>query len=349
MFKFGFETFGFRFLEKIGDGCSCEVFKALNLETHEFVAAKVINKISLSDEDLKALLTEIELMRSIDHPNIVKIIASFENWYHIFIIMEFLPNGHLLKFLNAANNLNETACRRIFMQIASGIDYLHNTAKIIHRDIKMENIMMDAKWNAKIVDFGLSAKIVDDQTVFTEGCGTPTYFAPELCCGLEYNQSVDVWAAGVILYTLLIGTFPFYDPDMKRLAKLILYSSPRVPGSFSIELQELLSQMLEKRASERITIREVMESKWFKLPLKEPLLPGSSSETSYKYNMVETLYEGLPKLTENGFKKIERTNKDSILFPGIIRSKAKIMAKKPCGPLCLNQCRIKPRSVQPLS
>ena len=199
----------FEVIEITGKGAYSTVKKAINTKTREMVALKIYEKRKLPSEAMKNnILREIKILKSLNHPNVVKIIACINTEPSIIIVLEYLEGTSLKEYLNKEGSLSESAAMPIFKEIIKAITYCHSKG-ISHRDIKIDNVVITAKNEVKIIDFGFSiwAKENAKCKMF---CGTPAYMAPEIIIGVEYYPfPADVWALGVMLYIILIGTLPF--------------------------------------------------------------------------------------------------------------------------------------------
>lgn len=153
----------------------------------------------------------------------VRLYDTFETNKHICFVMELCAGGDLLTYVRKRRKLAEDVAKYFFKQLIEGLAYLHHSKLIVHRDIKLDNILLDANGRIKIADFGVSRQVRDEAERMTEQCGTPAYIAPEILRDKGYEGfKVDVWSAGVCLYAMLIGTVPFKAASMQELHHLII-------------------------------------------------------------------------------------------------------------------------------
>ncbi|OHS98337.1 CAMK family protein kinase [Tritrichomonas foetus] len=182
-----------------------------------------------------------------------------EDEKYFFIVMEYLENGTLLEYVNKNGPLSEDSASRVFSQLISVLDYLHNTMNIIHRDIKAENIMFDKNMNIRIIDFGFSKILSSNMQIVTTSCGSPGYASPELISGFPYRTSSDIWSAGIVLYAMTTGSLPFQSFNTQRSIELIMNSDPQYPSRLSSILVDLLDKLLTKDPDLRITLDQIKE------------------------------------------------------------------------------------------
>ncbi|KAH8330772.1 hypothetical protein KR067_007324 [Drosophila pandora] len=251
----------FDIIKKLGQGTYGKVQLGINKETGQEVAIKTIKKCKIEAEaDLVRIRREVQIMSSVQHPNIIHIYEVFENREKMVLVMEFAAGGELYDYLSERKVLSEEEARRIFRQVATAVYYCHKH-KICHRDLKLENILLDEKGNAKIADFGLS-NVFDDQRLLATFCGSPLYASPEIVEGTPYQgPEVDCWSLGVLLYTLVYGSMPFDGSNFKRLVKQISqgdYYEPRKPSRASTLIREMLTVCPRKRA----TIEQICSHWW---------------------------------------------------------------------------------------
>ena len=190
--------------------------------TGKLVAIKSINKQYLTDEDSRRkLMQEYSILKILQHPNIIRLYESFESVKHILIVTELCSGGDLLNYVREHKKLNEKMAKFILKKLLEGLHYCHKK-EILHRDIKLDNVLLNKEGELKICDFGVSREVHKNE-VMTEQCGTPAYIAPEILKGKGYNGfEADIWSAGVALYAMLYGTVPFKSNNMKDLHKLIM-------------------------------------------------------------------------------------------------------------------------------
>ncbi|XP_045164782.2 NUAK family SNF1-like kinase 1 [Mercenaria mercenaria] len=340
----------FELKKTLGEGTYGKVKLALERTTGEQFAIKYIRKSKIHDEhDLNRIRREIKIMSSVRHPHIVNVREVFENKDKIILVMECADGGELYDYINN-KQLTEKDARRVFRQIVSAIKHCHQNG-IVHRDLKLENILLDRDYNAKIADFGLSNFYSPTELLKTY-CGSPLYASPEIVNGLPYyGPEVDCWSLGVVLYTLVYGTMPFDGTNFKKLRTQITtgdYYEPDKPS----EAAGLIRHLLTVNPAKRATISDILSHWWVNLghsfmPDNEPYIPpmvlqpvpsyhnqtlSSSSESddgepqcSGKTKTVKPLKGILkkPKMTENVSEKkcndslmpnIERTVNENVIL-----------------------------------
>jgi len=254
-----------------GEGGQGKVFCSQELSTKKAVAIKVVEKSVEGKSKWIDIKSEIDIMKSLNHPNIVKFIDTFDNSEYSFIVMEYLKYGSLGKYLkNKKFNLKEKNVANIVHQIAEGIRYLHSIG-IVHRDLKPGNIIISSYTNddnitVKITDFGLS-KTLGKLENLNEIGGTFLFVAPEIIHKKAYNNKIDIWSFGITVYYIVFGKYPFsaaksknkdsYNLDFKNQSYIENLNSK------SKELKDLITRCLTLNPEERIDIEGILNHHWF--------------------------------------------------------------------------------------
>ncbi|KAK4474864.1 hypothetical protein MN116_001977, partial [Schistosoma mekongi] len=223
------------------------------------------------------LFREVRVLKSLNHPNIIKLLEVIESEKHLYLVMEYASGGEVFDYLVSHGKMNEKDARCKFRQIVSAVQYCHQKM-IVHRDLKAENLLLDAELNIKIADFGFSNYFSNSQKLDTF-CGSPPYAAPELFLGRKYEgPEVDVWSLGVILYTLVSGTLPFDGKNLKELRERVLRGTYRVPYYMTHECEMLLKKMLVLNPAKRISLQEVMNDPWMNQGYEHNVLKPHTEE-----------------------------------------------------------------------
>lgn len=242
-------------------------FGKVKLAIHEYtgskVAIKIINKKLIKSQKMSnKIQREIRLMKYFNHPNMIKLYQVLDTAQNIFVVMEYVPGGELYDLVKDSRGFQENVCRKYFRQIIDGVEYCHQNL-VCHRDLKLENILVDEKGQIKICDFGLSNFMKDGQFLKTS-CGSLFYAAPEILLAQNYTGSeVDIWSCGVILYAMLTGSLPFQDADKSVVVESIVNGTYSPPENVSLEARDLVMKMLRVNPVQRITIPEIKRHPWF--------------------------------------------------------------------------------------
>merc|ERR1712141_698560 len=233
-----------------------------HIHTKEKVAIKIIDKKQHKQRTFDEILREVEIMKRLDHPNIIKVLQTFDMPDVYYIVMEYAINGDMYHHLDLTGRMNEKEARDKFNQILSAVKYCHDQQRIIHRDLKPDNILFDGENNIKIGDFGLSEEFVPGKMLNTF-CGTPEYMAPEVFQGQKFDgPKVDVWSLGVMLYEMLTDTIPFPGSSWPDIIQSVLRGKYYVPEYISSDCRNLLSKMLVLDPNNRATIDVILEDTW---------------------------------------------------------------------------------------
>ena len=266
----------YKILSFLGEGSYGKVFKAREISTGRVIAVK---KMSIGDSQSKynKIIKEINLLKSLDHPNIVKYYDFFQEEEYIYLMMEYLEGCTLKQYIKNNENISEDNARIIIKQLLTALSYLHYTCDICHRDVKPENIMFKEKNDInhlKLLDFGLSLDSFESKK-HLENCGTLVYMAPELLINnIKYTKGVDVWSVGIILYMLLMkGKNPFYNKGDSRETIIknirnnnVIFSCDNDNlNQISKMGKDLINKLLKKNPLYRYTIRSALEHPWITL------------------------------------------------------------------------------------
>uniref|UniRef100_A0A2K5EG02 Serine/threonine-protein kinase SIK3 n=1 Tax=Aotus nancymaae TaxID=37293 RepID=A0A2K5EG02_AOTNA len=260
----------YRLLKTIGKGNFAKVKLARHILTGKEVAVKIIDKTQLNSSSLQKVSLAFSL--------IVKLFEVIETEKTLYLVMEYASGGEVFDYLVAHGRMKEKEARAKFRQIVSAVQYCHQKF-IVHRDLKAENLLLDADMNIKIADFGFSNEFTFGNKLDTF-CGSPPYAAPELFQGKKYDgPEVDVWSLGVILYTLVSGSLPFDGQNLKELRERVLRGKYRIPFYMSTDCENLLKKFLILNPSKRGTLEQIMKDRWMNVgheddelkPYVEPL------------------------------------------------------------------------------
>ncbi|KAG0767220.1 hypothetical protein G6F24_002976 [Rhizopus arrhizus] len=265
--------------ETIGEGTFGKVSKGTHKLTGKLVSIKKISK-----QHAPMMAREIHHHKQIKHPNVVMLYEMITTESSIHIISEYCPNGDLLDALTlAGGRCSETRVHKWFHQLTDAISYCHSQ-HIVHRDLKLENILLDADDNVKVCDFGF-ARFTQKNQYLETFCGSPSYSAPEIILRKKYTgPETDIWSLGVILYTLLSGEFPFDDDSEVITQRKIVQVDYQIPYYFSSKLSNLIHGMLQFEPSHRFTMDTIMNHAWMTEieddMLEEDLTPSSSTNSN---------------------------------------------------------------------
>jgi len=248
----------------LGRGAFGKVNLGLHILTGRSVAIKSFNKKKLKNERAKAkIYHEINLMKNLRHSSVVKLLDTFETENYILIVMENIAGGDLLSFVKKRTKLSEKISKTIFKQLLLAIKYIHSK-NIVHRDIKLDNVLIDLNNTIKLCDFGVG-KQIQDKEVLLDQCGTPAYIAPEILTNKGYDGfGVDVWSSGVALYTMLSGSVPFKANNLNDLQNMIITGDFKEIHGISKESNDLIHKLLQINPKKRITIDQALNHPWLK-------------------------------------------------------------------------------------
>ncbi|XP_048724617.2 serine/threonine-protein kinase 36 isoform X4 [Caretta caretta] len=243
-------------LEMIGEGSFGRVYKGRRKYSAQVVALKFIPKVGRSEKELKNLQREIEIMRGLHHPNIVQMLDSFETDKEVVVVTDY-AEGELFQILEDDGNLPEDQVQGIAAQLVSALYYLHSH-RILHRDMKPQNILLSKGGVIKLCDFGFARAMSINTMVLTSIKGTPLYMSPELVQEKPYDHTADLWSVGCILYELFVGTPPFYTNSIFQLVSLIIKDPIKWPKTMSPSFKNFLQGLLMKDPCQRLSWPELL-------------------------------------------------------------------------------------------
>lgn len=267
------ESNGYHVQDTIGKGAFSIVKKAFSKAHNRIVAIKIVSKQKATRDVLnKFLPREIDLVRGLKHTNLIRFYESIETTMRFYIVMQYAENGSLLQLIRKEKTLLEAQAKLYFNQLINAVEYIHSIG-VVHRDIKCENIVFDENFTLKLIDFGFARgnmqpglaggkiKPVLSKTF----CGSHAYASPEILRSIPYQpQLSDIWAAGVVLYTMVIGRLPFSNEDNVSVLIKQVSAGPKFPKDrcVSDDCKDIIIKIL-RPANIRISIQEMRLLPWF--------------------------------------------------------------------------------------
>lgn len=256
----------YQILNQIGKGAFGIVYKGRHRATKMPVAIKELPR-QQKKNSLESIRKEVRLLLKLHHPNIVNLLAFYNDDSNCYLILEYCPNGDLKKFVAKYfpnKQIPEPQARKLFQQIFSGIKAMH-ASNIVHRDLKLDNILLGENFVPKIADFGLG-RTIEGSDIFTTYCGTPVMMAPEVV-GRVYDAKCDIWSLGMMLYEILYGKLPFKQPLKTRGDIMKALSQPdwlEFPNTISLSeaAKDLISSMLSVDPNSRINYEDLFNHPW---------------------------------------------------------------------------------------
>ena len=252
------EFTGFR---KIGNGSYGAVYAAVHAKTGLKVAIKMVDKITLlSEATRKGFQREREINAGMDHPFVAQFYRELTDSNGTYLVMELADGGQAV----TRGKIGEPQIQRFLCEMLSVVKYLHSEKHMVHRDLKLDNVLLDEAKNIRVIDFGLCGEISEAQPTLTEMCGTLLYMAPEVLKRRPYSYPADLWSVGVNAFALACGCFPFCGDNAKQLLKDIMGRNVEFPVKVTKECESLIRALLEKEPQNRPTIEQLAEHPFIK-------------------------------------------------------------------------------------
>lgn len=244
----------------LGNGKFGRVYLAREKRTKYIVALKVLDKDEvISNEVYNQIKREVEIQSHLKHPNVLRLFGYFYDNKRVYLILEYAPGGELYKKLCERKRFDEYTSALYIVQVCEALDYCHSKG-VIHRDIKPENILLGRNGELKLADFGWS--VFDRTGKRMTLCGTLDYLPPEMLDGDLYDTTVDIWGVGVLLYEFLCGYPPFEAPGQRETCNRIRRVDFEIPEDISPGARDLITKLLRRDPTKRITIREILDHDW---------------------------------------------------------------------------------------
>lgn len=245
-----------------GHGGFAQVYEATCRELNAPVAIKAFPRCRLFGDHSRARFeNELRIMEAADHPFVVMFYNLLQDDTHFYVVMEHCDCS-LASMIDKYHGLPQYLLEKYVCQLVSALHYLHRGLSVIHRDLSLENLLIDNHDNLKIADFGLSKAVTDSDPLCTTKCGTRPYLAPEILRNEPYTEQVDIWQLGIVIYVMAFGCFPFCISNEAQMIAEIQTKTPEFPEDVDLDLKDLLLKLLAKNPRDRLTIEEVVAHKW---------------------------------------------------------------------------------------
>ncbi|KAL4512617.1 hypothetical protein ABPG72_020454 [Tetrahymena utriculariae] len=319
----------------IGSGAGSLVVKVKSIKTKKEYAIKVVDKQSQYYKSAyKRLKNEIEIHLDLKHQNIVKMIKSFEDSENLYLVMEYCEGGDLFHYLKHHQKLSEAEAKRITYRLAEGLKYLHDKS-IIHRDLKLGNVLLSSDHKVKICDFGLAVRLNGNEQEKNTICGTPNYISPEILNKQPYGMKIDCWSFGCILYALIVGHPPFQGQDIVQTLKKVTSQEQffELPNNITDNLRDLLVNIINWNQDSRFTIDQILMHPFYEDMRQKTAKQRQEEEESLSFfNSIRSVKGEDQKINvhQNGVKKIDIKYQDN--FFNQLEHKDGSMPKKSSSP-----------------
>ncbi|XP_061579327.1 serine/threonine-protein kinase SIK1 [Cololabis saira] len=274
----------YEIIRTLGKGNFAVVKLARHKVTKTQVAIKIIDKTRLNPSNLEKIYREVQIMKLLNHPHIIKLYQVMETKDMLYIVTEYAKNGEMFDYLTSNGRMSEDEARKKFWQILTAVDYCHRH-HIVHRDLKTENLLLDANMNIKLADFGFGNFYNAGEPLST-WCGSPPYAAPEVFEGKEYEgPQLDIWSLGVVLYVLVCGSLPFDGPSLPTLRQRVTEGRFRIPFFMSEDCENLIRKMLVVDPAKRISVAQIKQHRWMQADPTAAQQTLCRSITEYNSNL----------------------------------------------------------------
>lgn len=316
----------FEFQMVLGRGTFGKVFLVEQKDNKQLYAIKSIRKdILIQYDQVDSTLLEKQIMLDVEHPFLCSMDYVFQNDLRLFFVMPFIRGGELYKVMKQRKRFDEATVKFYAAQLVLGLGHLHSKHQVIHRDMKLENILLDQEGYIKIIDYGL-AKMYDDSKLATTFCGTPEYLAPEMVNESGHDFTVDWWTVGVLIYEMLIGITPFFNRSRQRLmdkiagAKVVFPDRTKYRIDYSDQLVDIVNGLLQKDRKQRLGAaggkdgyQEILAHPWFadlnmkeieERKMKPPFMPNfGNMELKELFNVSKDMKDTyIPRAAQNEVK-----------------------------------------------
>lgn len=257
----------FQIKAKLGEGGFSKVFLVRLRSNGCFYALKQMNKSTVSEDERQRMIRERDIMSEIESPLCLKLFYAFQTANYCYLVLEFLPGGDLQQFIVKTKTPSEQQAKLLAAEVLMSIEELHSN-KIIYRDLKIENVLVDNEGHLKLADFGFARKLTDSKKFAGTLCGTLSSASPELLKSEKYDFRTDYYSMGVLIYELATYQPLFAAKELEDLLFKIAFTQPEFPKTMSKELKNLITKLIckepEKRLGSKKGIQEIIQHPWFK-------------------------------------------------------------------------------------
>ena len=250
----------YKLLSVIGHGAYGSLWLGTDNIGHQSVAIKCVAKDQTS-ENLEKVHKLCRLTMQFNHPFVVSTYDTFDDERSIHSVMEFCSGGTLMDMLQKGP-LPEDRAAALLTEVLLALKYLHNECHVVHRDVKPENILIDAYGHVRLADFGFLTDVDCKSALLRTACGSPAFTAPEVMKREKYNVQADVWSFGVVMYVTLFGNLPFHETNIMGYMQRVICDDISIPTCVSEEARDLLTKILEKDWQKRLTVDDILRHPW---------------------------------------------------------------------------------------